>query len=54
MQTVLGTCAKLAQTTAPERSRATPAGTDIIDHVKTMLDKIGVRPDGLFRITRHI
>ena len=54
MQTVLGASAQFAQATAPERSCTAPAGTDIIDHMKTMLNEIGVRPDGLPRITRHV
>ena len=54
MKTILGTGAQLAQATAPERSRTSPACADIIFHVKAVLHEIGVRPDGLPRITRHV
>lgn len=54
MQTVLGTGAQLAQATSPERRRTAPARADVIFHVKAVLYEIGVRPDGLTRITRHV
>lgn len=54
VQTIFGTSTELAQATSPERSGTAPTRTDVIDHEQAVLHKVGIRPNGLMRVTRHV
>lgn len=54
VQTVLGSCTELRQATAPEWSGAAPAGTDVVLHEETVLYEVGIWPDLLVGVARHI
>ena len=41
-----------AESAPPKRSGAAPAGADVVLHVKTVLNHVGVWPDCLVRVAR--
>ena len=54
VQAVFGTRVDVARATAPKRSGAAPRTEDVVLHVELVLDEVGIRPDGLVRITRQL
>ena len=54
VQTVFSTCAEQRQSATPKWSGAAPTCADVVLHEETMLYKVGVRPNLLMRVARHV
>ena len=54
VQTVLSTGIDERQTASPQRGGAAPRAMDTVLHVQTVLDHVGIGPDGLVLIAGQL